>query len=218
MVLHVMGLVAQRVRQESGTGLFYAGAALLFGALFSAAQVYDAAVFHASTATFVLALGLLFVSMVFFVQLMRNLVMGSAERLFHHVVFRTPLQGLLFGLIVTALVQSSSVTTSIAIPLAGAGIINIRQIFPYTLGANVGTTVTALLAALSAGNVPALTVAFAHFLFNVFGIVALYPARKLPIWLAETFAGLAIRNRAIPIAFILGLYIVVPFLCILIFR
>jgi sodium-dependent phosphate cotransporter len=218
VILNVMNVLIQRARKDSDTGVFVAVAALLFGALFAAAQVYDTIVFHPSMATFILALGLLFASMVFFVQIMRNMVMGGAERLFHHYVFRTPLLGMTFGLLLTALVQSSSVTTSIAIPLAGAGIINIQQIFPYTLGANVGTTVTALLAALSSGSVTALTVAFAHFLFNVFGIAALYPAKKLPITLANRFAELAIRNRAIPIAFILGLYIVIPFLLIVLVR
>lgn len=218
VVLHVMNVLIQRARRDAETGAFVVAAALIFGALFAAAQVYDHVVFHKSMGTFVLALALLFASMVFFVKIMRGMIMGGAERLFHHYVFRTPVLGLVFGILVTALVQSSSVTTSIAIPLAGAGIINIRQIFPYTLGANVGTTVTALLAALSAGDVTALTVALAHFLFNVFGIVVLYPFRKLPITLATRFADLAVRNRAIPIAFILGLYIVIPFLLIVLVR
>ena len=217
-VLHLMNLLIQRARKEAETGALVGAAALLFGALFSAAQVYDAVVFHSSMGTFVLALALLFSSMAFFVRIMRGLVVGSAERLFHHYVFRTPLIGMFFGMLVTALVQSSSVTTSIVIPLAGAGIINIRQVFPYTLGANVGTTITALLAALSSGDVTALTVALAHFLFNIFGIVLLYPVRGLPIALAEWFSDLAIRNRAIPIAFILGLYIVIPFLLIVLVR
>jgi len=218
VVLNVMNVLIQRARREADTGIFVAVAALIFGALFAAAQVYEHVVFHKAMGTFILALALLFASMVFFVKIMRGMVMGSAERLFHHYVFRTPLLGILFGILVTALVQSSSVTTSIAIPLAGAGIINIRQIFPYTLGANVGTTITALLAALSAGDVTALTVALAHFLFNVFGIVLLYPVRNLPIILAEKFAGLALRNKVIPIAFILGLYIVIPFLLIVLVR
>jgi solute carrier family 34 (sodium-dependent phosphate cotransporter) len=218
IVLNVMNVLIQRARREADTGIFVAVAALIFGALFAAAQVYDHVVFHEAMGTFVLALALLFSSMVFFVKIMRGMVMGSAERLFHHYVFRTPLLGILFGLLITALVQSSSVTTSIAIPLAGAGIINIRQIFPYTLGANVGTTITALLAALSSGDVTALTVALAHFLFNVFGIIMLYPFRKLPITLAEKFAELAMRNKAIPITFILGLYIVIPFLLIVLVR
>jgi solute carrier family 34 (sodium-dependent phosphate cotransporter) len=218
IVMNVMNVLIQRARREADTGIFVAVAALIFGALFAAAQVYEQVVFHSAMGTFVLALALLFASMVFFVKIMRGMVMGSAERLFHYYVFRTPLLGMVFGLLVTALVQSSSVTTSIAVPLAGAGIINIRQIFPYTLGANVGTTVTALLAALSAGDVTALTVALAHFLFNVFGIVLLYPFRGLPIFLAERFAGLALRHKAIPIVFILGLYIAIPFLLIVLVR
>ena len=129
-------------------------------------------------------------------------------------MFRNAASGLLFGVLVTAVVQSSSVTTSIVIPLAGAGLITIHQVFPYTLGANIGTTVTALLAAMASGNVAALTVAVAHLLFNVFGIVVIFPFRTIPITLAEKFAGLALKNRAIPIIFIIGIYLVLPFLFI----
>ena len=41
------------------------------------------------------------------------------------------------------MVQSSSITTSLVVPLAGAGVLTLRQIFSFTLGANIGTTITA---------------------------------------------------------------------------
>ena len=68
----------------------------------------------------------------------------------------------------TIFVQSSSITTSMIIPLAGAGVVTIRQLFPYTLGANIGTTVTALLAAMTTQNDIAVTVAFSHLVFQHF--------------------------------------------------
>ncbi len=74
----------------------------------------------------------------------------------------------------TVMVQSSSITTSLVVPLAGAGVLSLRQIFPYTLGANVGTTATAIIAALTL-NVTALVAAFAHLLFNICGILIVYP-------------------------------------------
>jgi sodium-dependent phosphate cotransporter len=92
--------------------------------------------------------------------------------------------GLLLGIVMTAVVQSSSITTSVIIPLAGAGLVTVRQLFPYTLGANIGTTVTAILAALATQNPVAVTVAFAHLCFNIFGILIFYPLKFIPIRLA----------------------------------
>jgi sodium-dependent phosphate cotransporter len=119
----------------------------------------------------------------------------------------------LFGLFITALVQSSSVTTSLAVPLAGAGILTIHQIFPYTLGANVGTTITAMLAALAVGEMPAVTVAFAHMLFNVCGISVIWPIpaiRRLPIIMAEKMTNIAMYSRVIPIAWVLFFFFALP--------
>lgn len=216
IVLHVLQFIIERARKGSSNTWLFIGGAMVFGGVFAIANVHGEVVFHSSTATFVLALALLVSSMIAFVTLMRSLVMSRAEHIFHNYVFRTPIMGLTFGLLLTALVQSSSVTTSIAIPLAGAGIITIRQVFPYTLGSNVGTTVTAVLAALSSGQTAAMTVAMAHLLFNIFGIIVVYPFGRLPIMLAQRMADLAVRNKTIPIAFVLGVYIVVPFLFILI--
>ena len=68
-------------------------------------------------------------------------------------------------------VQSSSITTSVLTPLVGLGVIQLEQMFPLTLGANIGTTVTGLLAAMVTDSVEALQVALAHLFFNIFGIM-----------------------------------------------
>jgi sodium-dependent phosphate cotransporter len=117
----------------------------------------------------------------------------------------------------TAIVQSSSVTTSLIIPLAGAGVISIRQIFPYTMGANIGTTITAILAALATQNHVAVTVAFAHLCFNIFGIIIFYPLKFIPIRLAEYVgekATVSKRNLIIFVCVYLLLYII-PLLIII---
>ena len=217
-VLHVMQFLNERSRRGLGSGAIIAVSAVVFGGLFAVTNTYAEVVFHKSTATFIVALALLFSTLAGFVRTMRSLVLNKIERLFHHYVFRTAWMGMLFGFLVTALVQSSSVTTSIAIPLAGAGIINIFQVFPYTLGANVGTTVTALLAAMAAGEPAGLTVAFAHLLFNVFGIVTVYPFRRLPIALANWLGEMATRNKLLPILFVVTVYLGIPFLLIILMR
>ena len=126
-----------------------------------------------------------------------------------------------FGVFITVLVQSSSITTSLVVPLAGAGILNLRQIFPYTLGSNIGTTFTALLASLVSGTHAPLAVAFAHLLFNIFGILLIWSVeriRNIPLHIARWFAELAVRNRIIPLLYIGILFFGIPLLLILIVR
>jgi sodium-dependent phosphate cotransporter len=128
---------------------------------------------------------------------------------------------MLFGLLITVLVQSSSITTSLAVPLAGAAVLTLVQIFPYTLGANVGTTITAILAALAVGEVSAVTVAFAHLLFNISGIALIWPLRvirRIPLRLSRGFAAVAAHHRWLAIVYILVCFYAVPFTAILILR
>jgi sodium-dependent phosphate cotransporter len=165
------------------------------------------------------------------VKLLRNLMVSRFENFFDRMIFGVPWRGLLFGIFLTVLVQSSSVTTSLAVPLVGAGILTVRQILPYTMGANIGTTVTALLAALAAFAAVAhgdavgleraglgLHVAFHHVLFNVFGVAILWNFRGVPIRLAEGFARLAGKNRLLPLIYILLAFYIGPFLIILLSR
>ncbi len=122
------------------------------------------------------------------------------------------------GLLLTAMVQSSSVTTSLAVPLAGAGILTLIQIFPYTLGANIGTTVTAMLAALVTGNLAAITVAFSHLIFNLSGIAIWWPFKFIPIAMAEKFSEIAMRKKVIPILYVLIVFFLIPIVLIWISR
>jgi sodium-dependent phosphate cotransporter len=124
------------------------------------------------------------------------------------------------GLVITIAVQSSSITTSILIPLAASGVLLVRNAYPITLGANVGTTITALLAALGAGAVDGLTIAVTHTLFNVAGILLLYPwprVRYVPVALAERLADLAIRRKTVALAYLVAAFVVIPLIGIFIF-
>jgi len=120
------------------------------------------------------------------------------------------------GLLLTVLVQSSSITTSLVVPMAGAGLLTLVQIFPYTLGANIGTTVTAILAALLTGNLAAVTVAFTHLLFNISGIIIWFPLKKAPLTMAEKFAEYSIKNKLIPVAYVVILFFIIPLLVVFI--
>lgn len=168
-----------------------------------------------------LALILLFGSLRYLVVMLKSLVLSKIEALFDQVIFRNAARAMFFGLLLTSLVQSSSITTSLAVPLAGAGILTLQQIFPYTLGANVGTTVTAILASLAVGHEAAVSVAFAHLLFNVLGICIIWPLRpirNIPIRLAEGLSRLALHSRVIPFAYIIICFYALPFAAILLLR
>jgi len=152
-------------------------------------------------------------------KLLRRVMVGRAERLFHASVGRGPIRGIASGSIITVLVQSSSTTTSFIVPMAGAGILSLKQVFPFTLGANIGTTVTALLASLGAPAHAdaALQVALVHLLFNIFGTALIYgvpPLRRLPLLAAERLADMGVRSKLAAIAWVLGIYFVLPLMVI----
>ncbi|MDP6629214.1 MAG: Na/Pi symporter [Candidatus Marinimicrobia bacterium] len=169
----------------------------------------------------IVALALLFISLRYLTVLIRSLVMERLEAFFDTHIFKTAIRALFFGVFITIMVQSSSITTSLVVPLAGAGILQLRQIFPYTLGANIGTTITALLASLVSGTHAPLAVAFGHLAFNIFGIGLIWPIEKIrniPIHMAEWFAELAVQNRIIPIVYLLVVFFLVPLSLIFIVR
>ncbi len=142
----------------------------------------------------ILALLMLFFSLARMVRIMRTTVLDRVEALFDRVLFRNDLASFTLGTVLTATVQSSSATTSLVVPLVGTNVLTVRKIFPYTLGANVGTTITAILASFATGNPMAITVALAHLSFNILGIVLLYPVKAIPIWLATRAGELAGRS------------------------
>lgn len=167
------------------------------------------------------ALILLFISLRYLTVLIRSLVMERLEAFFDSHIFKTWFRAMVFGVFITILVQSSSITTSLVVPLAGAGILQLRQIFPYTLGANIGTTITALLASLVAGTHAPLAVAFGHLAFNIYGILLIWPIeiiRNIPIKMSEKFAAVAVRNRMIPMVYILVVFFLIPLTLIFIVR
>ena len=151
----------------------------------------------------IVALACMFFSMAKIVDNMKGIIMEKVERILNRYLFKNALISLIFGLFLTAFVQSSSIATSIIVPLVGAGLLTIEQIFPYTLGANLGTTVTALLAALTIGNKSAMSIAFSHMLFNIFGISIIYPFRKFLIWTAKEVAHFVAASKKHFLIFIL---------------
>ena len=154
----------------------------------------------------ILALALLFAALQGMMKFMRGIVLQRLEGLFDRVLFRNDAAGFALGVVATASVQSSSATTSLVVPLAGTGVLSLRQIFPYTVGANVGTTITAILASFATASPAAVTVALAHLTFNLMAIVIYYPLKALPIGLARWWGAYAARSRASTVG-VLSVYV-----------
>jgi sodium-dependent phosphate cotransporter len=150
----------------------------------------------------------------FFVKILRKASAERFESLIDHYLFKNALTAGLLGLGLTAFVQSSSITTSLVVSLVGTQLTTIEKIFPYTLGANLGTTVTAILAALVTGNVNAITVALCHSIFNAFGITVWYPLRKIPISLAKKLGELSGKKRLLAFIYIIAIFIIIPVVAI----
>ena len=183
----------------------------------SGAKLIESFAFDNDIFYLVISVLITFICLVSIVKLLRSLVLEKIEAFFDQYIFKTALRAIGFGIVLTIMVQSSSITTSLVVPLAGAGVLTLRKIFPFTLGANIGTTVTALLAALT-GTVAALVAAISHLLFNIFGIAVIYgipQLRAIPLFLAEKISELAVKNKFIPVIYLLIVFGAIPLSIIL---
>merc|ERR1719453_593421 len=123
------------------------------------------------------------------VRLLQLLLLKKAKKVIAKAVHMNDYIGILVGLGITIIVQSSSVTTTALTPLAAIGVLPLNKMFPMTLGANIGTTTTALLASLVSLKKRGVQIALCHFFFNIFGIMLYFPApflRRIPILGAQT--------------------------------
>lgn len=129
---------------------------------------------------------------------------------------------ILVGMVITVILHSSGVFTSMLVPLAGGDVLNLMQIYELTLGSNVGTTTTGILAALSAqSKYPAQTlqVALCHFVFNVAGILMFYsfPHTNLPMWASKRFGMLSAKNMWFSIGYLVVVFLIAPSLTMAIY-
>jgi len=158
----------------------------------------------------------IYLALMMLVRVMRTTVHGRVEAIVSRGLEKSPLIGIIVGVIVTIMVQSSSITTSLLVPLAGAGLITLAQAFPITVGANIGTTVTALLAALAVTTENAalgLTIALVHLLFNIAATLLIFPVeriRNLPLQAAERLASVAVGSRRWALLYVIILFYGVP--------
>jgi sodium-dependent phosphate cotransporter len=154
-------------------------------------------------------------------RLMRTMLVSRIEASLNRAMGRSGLLGIAVGAVLTFVVQSSSITTSMLVPLAGAGILSLENAYPIVLGCNLGTTSTALLASLATGSPAALAIAIVHLLFNLLGTLLFYcvpGVRRVPPAIATWLASVAARNEAWLAVYALGIFVLVPLAGILLFK
>ncbi len=149
-------------------------------------------------------------------KLMKKLMVGRAKNILQSAIGKGPIHGIVSGSIVTILVQSSSTTTSLMVPLVGSGVLKVREVYPFTLGANIGTCITALLAATAVTGeyaVFALQIALVHLTFNLFATVFIFGIpflRELPVKGADFISDMAVKNKMVVALYLVAIFIIMP--------
>ena len=160
---------------------------------------------------------LIIVSITYLGKIMKALMVGRAKAMLYSSIGRGPISGIASGTAVTVLVQSSSTTTSLMVPLVGSGVLTARDIYPFTLGANIGTCITAIIAALGVSGLmaePALQIALVHFVYNVLAVLLIFGLpwlREIPPLLSGLLAERVAKQKVLGLVYILSVFFALPF-------
>ncbi|WP_189584337.1 Na/Pi symporter [Mongoliitalea lutea] len=131
-------------------------------------------------------------------------------------IFKQPFWAFFYGVFFTAAVQSSTVTTSLIVPAVANRKVSLLKAFPFIIGANIGTTITAAIAALYK-NEAAIALAMMHFLFNLIGALIFLPftpLRNIPVRISTFIGTESVKTRFVGFAYILFTFFIIPFLLI----
>lgn len=159
------------------------------------------------------AIALLFGSILFFRKVLTDLLGFGSQEQFQRFFFRSPMKSFAWGVLTTAAIRSSTVTTSLVVPLVAKKVVKLRAAVPFILGANIGTTITAFIAATFNSNA-AISIAIAHFLFNFIGVVIFFPIpfiKEIPINLANGLGRLTLKYRLSGFLYLLVAFFFIPF-------
>ncbi|PLA12171.1 sodium:phosphate symporter [Corynebacterium riegelii] len=170
----------------------------------------------------VVGIVLILFSIQFIGNILTALLVGKAQEILYAALGKNAFVGVLSGATITTLVQSSSTTTALTVPLAASGKFEVRTLFPFVVGANIGTTVTGLIAAFSASGAEAeaaMAGALVHTLFNTFAAILILGIpfmRKLPPLCSDWLAELATKNKLYVVAWIGGVFFILPIVAVVI--
>ncbi|CAH0532689.1 hypothetical protein VST7929_00530 [Vibrio stylophorae] len=167
-------------------------------------------------AIIVFGIALIFFAITMMGKLMRSLMVGRAREMLQHAIGRGPIHGILSGTAVTVLVQSSSTTTSLMVPLVGTNVLQVRDVYPFTLGANIGTCITALLAATAVTGdnaILALQIALVHLCFNILATLLIFGTpflRELPVKAAIKLGEMASESKLTVAGYLSLVFMILP--------
>ncbi|KAF2357966.1 Sodium-dependent phosphate transport protein [Trinorchestia longiramus] len=169
------------------------------------------------------SLVVLCVALIFIVKILSSMMKGNVAQVIRitlnadipYVPWLTGYIALLVGALMTVLVQSSSIFTSTLTPLIGLGLITLERSYPLTLGSNIGTTTTALLAAVAGsgdGIKKSIQIALVHLFFNIIGILIFYPIpfMRWPIPLAKGLGNITARYRWFAVLYLVFTFLLLP--------
>ncbi|SHN20370.1 solute carrier family 34 (sodium-dependent phosphate cotransporter) [Cyclobacterium lianum] len=145
----------------------------------------------------------------------KSLITPNFKKIKKHI-FNIPTRSFLYGMFFTAAVQSSTITTSLMVTAVATGKVALRKVFPFIMGANVGTTITAVIAAFYKTEA-AISIAIVHVLFNLIGTLIFLPhpgLRGIPVRLAKHFGRTTANTRLVGFAYILLTFFIIPFFLI----
>ncbi|XP_077990689.1 sodium-dependent phosphate transport protein 2B-like [Glandiceps talaboti] len=173
-----------------------------------------------------ISLTIMMTCLILIVKLLQSMLKGSVARITKKMVnanfpgklsFLTGYLAILVGAGLTMVLQSSSIFTSTLTPLIGVGVVSLKRAYPLTLGANIGTTITGLLAALANADAKdfaeALQIAICHLFFNISGILIWYPIpilRRFPIFLAKQLGNTTAKYRWFGIFYLIIVFFLIP--------
>ncbi|XP_071528007.1 sodium-dependent phosphate transport protein 2A-like isoform X2 [Panulirus ornatus] len=166
---------------------------------------------------------LLTICLISIVKTLSSMLKGSVAKMVQHVLnadlprvpWLTGYLAIIAGAVMTFILQSSSIFTSTLTPLVGLGMISVERVYPLTLGSNLGTTTTALLAALASDPAslrPALQIALVHLFFNLTGLLLWYPIPflRFPVRMALTLGRITATYRWFSILYMVMTFCIVP--------
>jgi sodium-dependent phosphate cotransporter len=160
-----------------------------------------------------LSFSLLFGSILLFRSMISNMLGLRTQERVKQYFFKSPIQSFGWGLLITAAIRSSTVTTSLVVPLVAKKVVRLKGVVPFILGANIGTTITAFIASMSNSNI-AISIAIAHFLFNFIGVLifTIVPyVRTVPVRLARGLGELTMKYRLAGFLYLLLTFFFIPF-------
>lgn len=165
-----------------------------------------------------------YASLTLLTRLLRRATQGRVETRLMRSLEGRPLLAVVAGSLVTIMVQASAITTSVLVTLAASRLVTLQQVFPLVVGANLGTTVTAMVAALAVSGESAeygLQIAAVHVLFNLMGALVFVSherTRQLPLRLAASLASFSARKKRLAFGYVLVFFYALPLLLFGVFR